>query len=524
MKLSPKLPYKGLTIVLSKKSRFDNLSLLSANGGANFKDNCLRPELNIMQCEVRLATDKSPLLSKTLCILLLGDFAFKSWIDQGGKGNSLNEIRGSVFKFNGIPTIASYEPQDAIDMKDYERQFNDNNTEDSGVDDVLSDNDSADPEDEKSRKGKTRRSNYSFWLRADTKKAIRIIQNNGIVPAPLFIPQYSIYPPIDEVIVDLRSHKDEFIYIDIETEWTPEKHILCVSYSFGINQPIYVVPFKNHEYKRAYSRLPEFLAALARCFVHNIIVAHNGAQFDFIVFGLRYRIPVYRCYDTMLAFHRMFPEVEHSLGHATSYFTYEPFHKDESDFSFNTPDSVNRLMAYCGKDVYTMILIKDTIDKQCKSIPGLAASIEQVNESIVPYLTMTLMGIKYDEDLRVKMIKENDRLMMHYLKWLDILIGKENLEVIRGKGKSVLPTSNPQCCEYFHNILGYPIVAYGKPSIKDGSRKPSLAKKAFYKLQIKHENPCMDIIMAYRNKAHDTSTFLTFTPWSTPQLTPTIEI
>ena len=98
----PKLKYCGLTVVLSNPSRFDRVSLLSATGGHVFNDHCLRPDFNVMQCDIRVSDDKSPLLPDTKCVLLLGEGAMRSWLPET-RNNSLGEMRGSVFIVNNIP-------------------------------------------------------------------------------------------------------------------------------------------------------------------------------------------------------------------------------------------------------------------------------------------------------------------------------------------------------------------------------------------------------------------------------------
>lgn len=126
----PKLTYKGLTVILSNPSRFDNLNLLSAGGGRIF-DEALRPDFNRMNCDIRLKDDTSPFLDGTKCVLLLGNEASKQIINSD---SSLGAIRGSVY-FNSsssnipptIPIIPSFFPQDAADIKNYEKEYNEAN-------------------------------------------------------------------------------------------------------------------------------------------------------------------------------------------------------------------------------------------------------------------------------------------------------------------------------------------------------------------------------------------------------------
>src|SRR3954462_6380831 len=109
---APKLPYKGLTIVLSNPSRFDRSELISATGGWFFSKECLAPHLNRLQCDIRLAEDRSAFLPNTKAILLLGGKALHLWTGL----DSLQEIRGTPLNIGGIPAIASFTPQDCCDM------------------------------------------------------------------------------------------------------------------------------------------------------------------------------------------------------------------------------------------------------------------------------------------------------------------------------------------------------------------------------------------------------------------------
>lgn len=500
MKLNPRISYCGLTIVMSNPSRFDTVELLSATGGYLFKSECLGPELNLMSCEVRLKEDRSTLRPGTLVVLLLGKDAFELW--TGNKDNSLGEVRGSVYMIDGIAHLASYLPQDCADVKDYEGEFNEilqaSYAEDEGKGDksALS---------EKRRHGKTSRTNWRFWLKQDTKKAIQLLKNGGKIPARKLEPQYVIYPNSDEVIERLNKTRNEEIFLDIETD--SNLSITCCGLGFA-DGLVYVVPFVDYLYRKPYHNLSKLVVALSRAIYCNTVVSHNGAAFDWFVLAFKYHIPIsWKVYDTMLAQHRIFPEVEKSLGHCTSLWTFEPFHKDESYFNFSTSDQFNKLMQYCGKDVFTMMLIKKAQDEYVSTRPGLKASIEQVNKSVRPYLTMTLQGIHFKEDLRASIVAENDRLMMQYLRMIKILIGGETSRTLDRASKKGMPGSNKKCTEYFHTMLDYPVIAR---SPKTG--KPSLGAKAMFKLRLKHNNPVIDLILAYRGVQKETGS-LQFTPW-----------
>lgn len=495
----PIVTYNGLTVVLSNPSRFDKSRLLSANGGSLFTRILNKLGTNSMACDVRLKEDESPLLPNTKCILLLGDGAASRWLEN--TKNTLGEIRGTPYLVKGVPAIASFFPQDCVDRVDLEEKFNSRG--DGGTED-----DDKKPSNEKRHHGKTSRDNYGFWLRKDVEKCFKIIKNGGVIPKEPEA-EYKIYPDLKDILDFLRTIKNTDVFVDIETDAALNITVLAIA---SPSSPVYVIPFLTHTYQRAYRDLPQILASMAVCFRDNTVVAHNGAAFDFLVFLYKYRLPLgSKLYDTMLAQHRCFPDVEKSLGHCTSLWTWQPFHKDEADFSLSSFEAAQRLWAYCGKDVHTMRLIKSAIDSYSKTVPGLPESIAQVSASIRPYLLITLTGLYYKQEWIDETVKENDRLMMQYTRCIELLIGKEWIKEIKGSGKSSMPGSNPQCVRYFHNLLNYPVVAYGKPKL-DGTKSPSLGKNAMFKLKLKHNNPVIDFVLAYRNKSHETGS-LKFTPY-----------
>jgi hypothetical protein len=502
LRSKPRFKYSGLTIVMSNPSRFDSQRLLSANGGQMFDNHCLRPEYNSMQCDVRLVNEPSPLLPDTKCILLLGEVAMHKFCPETLTSN-LGAMRGSLLSHKGIPCIATFLPQDAVDLKNYEKENNPYAT-DYSSDDNFSQGEDEDEGDTKAF-GKTKRANYAFWIRADVSKAKKILA--GYVPERLS-QVYKIFPNAEEVIEVLTKTKNQFLWFDIETDYE-EQNLQCFAFSFdGVT--VYAVPILDFNYKWAYTSVHFIMRALAIAIRDNTLVAHNGANFDFFVLAHKYHIPIVKTFDTMIAHHRCFPDIEKSLGHGVSYWTWEKFHKDEDSKGYRTHEQMMARLKYCAKDVYTMYLVHQAITKYAKTIPGLETSINAAMTYIRPYLTSTLQGIKVNETKVAAMIDENDRLMMQYNRMIELLIGSQGLKdcrsVIKGKAK-LFAGSNTQCCEYFHNLLGYTVVLRSKQT-----NKPSLGKKSLYKLALKYENPVITLVCAYRAVQKETSR-LRFIPW-----------
>jgi len=503
----PTLTYCGLTIVMSNPSRFDIKSnvLLSANGGCYLNEVCLNPDFNIYQCEVRLKECKDPLLPNTKCVLLLGELAAQEWLNN--TENKIGEIRGSVYVINDIPHIASFSAQDCVDIKDYEATKNEVLQE--MVKERMIEHDAG--IDEKRRHGVTARSNFGFWLQQDVKKCKIIIKNEGKIPTGEHKPNYKIYPSADELINVLRNTKNELLFLDLETDGP--HNIQCMGFSFGLDKPTYCFPFILHDYSLGYSHqlFCKIIHALIIALQDNIAVAFNGAAFDFMVFARKYCIPIVKAKDVMLMQHRCYQRVEKSLGHAMSLWTWEPFHKDEGDTGYHSIEQVNKKMQYCAKDVYGMMLVYEAMMKHADRNPGLHESFNQVNDAIIPYMCMTLQGIRFDEEMRKNIMKTNDELMMQYLRFIKLLIGKDASMKLQRRYKSALPSSPPQCVEYFHNMLGYPVVARGKEK-KDGTRNAKLSKDAIFKLKLQFDNPVLDFVIAYREIAKESGS-LKFNPW-----------
>lgn len=505
----PLLGYRGLTIVLSNPSRFDKIRLLSLNGGV-LLDECLQPEMSAMNCDVRVMEDKSPLLPETKCILLLGEVAMHDWCPDT-KDNILNELRGSPLKYKDIPAIASFFPQDAADIVNHEAKHNELSKNFEGDDEVSSSDDEDDEGDVK-RYSSTKRSNYFFWLKRDVWKAKQLVSDktNNICKEKRVHPTYHICPPSQEIIKLLTNTKNQFLYYDMETD-IEEANMLCFAFSFdGIN--VYCVPTLDHNYHPAYSNLHLILRSLAIATRDNILVAHNGAGFDYLVLAYKYKIAVRRVYDTMVAWHRCFPSVEKSLGHVTSYFTWERFHKDTDSLSYFTREHMMQKLRYCGADVFTMALIHKEIEAYAKTIPGLPESIKCANDSIPVYLYETLKGIRFEDADRQTIIKENDALMEQYIRISKLMLGEECMENIRDSMKSKSKTSflgsDKQQCRYFHELLNYPVMFRS-----DKTGEPSLGKKIMFRLALKFpDNPMIPLILAYRKVKKETGA-LKFIPF-----------
>lgn len=483
---------------MSNPSRFDDSRLLKGTGGVLMNE-CLQPFCNPLQCDVRLVDDTSPLLDGTRAILILGEAAMH-FLCPPTRLNTLNEMRGSPIFALGLPAYASFLPQDAADMKNYERQAN------PLAGDFHEDDTSEDDDDEGDVKehGKTKRANFFFWLRQDAQKCIRVLEDRVMKhPTPI----YKVNPPVEEVIYVLENTVGEMMDFDIETDYE-EQNLLCFAFSFGNSNMVYSCPVLDYRYAIHRSTF-NLIRALSIAISNNTLVAHNGAGFDFHVLATKYGIPVKKCYDTMIANHRIYPDIEKSLGHCISLWTNLSFHKDSDSQKYYTYEDMITKLTYCAKDVWGMKLVRIAQSLFAKRQPGLEDSIRVAQDSIRPYLTCSIQGIRFDDHKRQEIMKENDLLMNQYLRILRFLVGEDGLEKARGTGKrGSFASSNAQCVRYFHELLCYAVVARSRET-----GAPSLGKKAMYKLALKYpDNPVITFVLLYRQVQKEYGA-LKFHPW-----------
>jgi len=148
-----------------------------------------------------------------------------------------------------------------------------------------------------------------------------------------------------------------------------------------------------------------------------------------------------------------------------------------------------------------MKFIKAAQEAHAKKDPGLAASIAQANSMVRSYIICQLQGIRYRHDLQQAILKENDKLMTHYLRAIKLLVGRE-----------MLPTSPLQCRKYLFDELGY------SPTAKTKTNNPSTGDIPLQKLKLKYPmNAVLDFILAYRERAKQSGQ-LKFVPWKTPPI------
>lgn len=462
----PTTKYSGLTVIIDAPSRFDEdqQRLLADPAGRWLSEILPFPTSSI---DARsLSESKRPLIPDTTHVALLGERSSQHYCRVS------NDTPGYPLSLHGIPAVAAFDPQDCCDFRSMV-----------GNDD---EHEKAFTERDSKERIPTRRKNRRFW----TAWHLRKLVSSKTYYEPPIIP--ICYPPLQTAIAALEASTDQDVYLDIETSRV-YRSISCVGFSTTATWPrVFVVPYYLVDGSRAYPDLWKFHWALSRAFTRNQIVIHNSA-FDLVVLHKWYKtyLPgIYggTIYDTMVANHRCFPEIEKSLAHVISQWTKQPYHKDFNTDVYND-DQQSKLWIYNAHDVYTLKLIKDAQLFHASTITGLSDSINQANESMVPYIECSLTGMPLDVWELSKKASQLEKEKSAYARVASTLVGAP-----------FNPGSTQQCSRFFHQRLNYPVIS------KTEKGAPALGSKQLYQLALKHDNPLIPVIIKYRAAAKDFGT------------------
>lgn len=451
-------------VVLPRPSRFDNAnSAILAGPARQLVDETLGPD----QYDVCYAEDWNQ-NSQHTHVILTGQAS----LDRFVPNKTLSSTRGFVWHVGGRKLVATFWPQDCTDLRDYE------NSEEDEVDDTSTAKDDA----------PTARRNYRFWFRHDCEKLFN-------TPSARYTHNYNRVAPADGALI-LQSAQRSVLYFDSETH--PETDTLQC-FSFAINDgPVYTCGVYDWT-GRLLPGAVEAVAALARAFSRNKVVAHN-IFFDLGFLALFHGIPFGEdLEDTMLIGHRIWPEAEKSLAHMISLYINEPYHKSEGGtWHPRNFQQLDQLLRYNAKDVHTLREVYLAQQAYVEASPlrdCLSRSVRQVNESIFPYLYTSLHGLPVNA---AKVLQYRQDRQQTFAQWQRI--------VATLAGYDLNPGSPQQVGAYFVEGLGYPILE------KTDSGAPAMGEGIMYKYLLKFKNPIIRAMLRYK-RARKVAGELGFKPW-----------
>lgn len=392
MRHPPTQDYCGITIILSRPSRHDKKELISGWAGQQFFKEFWKP-LTRENFDIRDLNCSDEFLPDTKVILALGP----EYAESLRPGMTLNQLRGSPIRLaNGIIIIPSYAPQDAWDRVNYEDEEPDEEGQDEGNTKEYT---------------RTARKNWRFWLYQDCIRCCHIIVHGGLPPEEDI--EYIYNPPMSQA-VELLESPSIYLYFDVETDRL--FNFTCIGIGTCWRDEgtgkykirVIVVPVKKFDGGCWYPDrdIYSFIRALAKAFSYKIIVGHN-LMFDLFILAMRWKIPFPKdVFDTMISFHRLYPEVEKSLGHLISLFLYVEYHKGTGVFDPKTFEDSRKLWIYNGKDVSRLVPIAHAISREATRDDRVHLSITRANKMVRPYLTVMFQGMLVDTQLYLKKFEE----------------------------------------------------------------------------------------------------------------------
>lgn len=389
-------------------------------------------------------------------ILLAGD-------DAGKLANIAIANRGLIITYKNLPATLTFHPQDCVDAQDYES---------------LEEDDEDDADGDGKDAATTRRANYRFWFRAHFAKLLS-------PPRPA-TDKFS-FNTCDIARLPL-PRAGSILYLDIETH-PSSSTMQCLSIAIDdgpvLSQTVY-------DYN---GRLVAPGAALARwlvrAFALSTVVAHN-AVFDTLFLAHYHGIrPPDKIHDTMLLWHRLFPEADKSLAHLISYFTNEPYHKDQSGTFYprNVAQQL-RLLRYNSRDVYTLRLIYRGL------LAHWNASFQQVAESQPDYLFAGYRGFSLDTARRDAHKRRLNTEMTGLERMLRVLTGRADLNA----------RSNQQIAAWLYDGLEYKVLR------RTDAGAPAVDTATLYKLIIQHPGNVGISTLLHHRKVSKQLQMLNFEP------------
>lgn len=365
--------------------------------------------------------------------------------------NKVDRDIGHVFTHNNATCVCSYHPQDAEDVRKIENDGFDADDED---DDGGSGKDSA----------TTNRANYRFWIAVHLDKLFTVFRH-----AP--------YHVRVEPLWSAGFPKSTYLYLDIESH-PPTDTLQCISIAFD-DGSVFAQTIYNYKGELSPDALRS-MVWLVRALKRYTVVIHN-ANFDLPFLAMFHAIthgPDIQ--DTMLIWHRMYPEADKSLAHVIQALTNLPFHKDEAGtFTPHNFQQERQLLAYNARDVYALREVH-------KAMLPLNPSARSVCESIADYIFTGLVGFYINDKKlaihRIRLKRELDQLN----RVMRMLVGIADFN----------PNSGKQVAEWLYTGLGYPITE------ATDSGAPATDATTLYKLLADHpKNVALQVLLEIKETA-----------------------
>ena len=429
--------------VLGHRSRYDLVNKAFSGPAQVFLED-ISLELSITHT---VSWSDMPIPQVSHCVLA----GPKAWALRGFTERDV----GVVIERGNVTYVCSYHPQDAVDVRKIDELF-------TGVEDSEPDEDDAGSAKDGAT---TQRINYRFWIQIHTEKLIAPIQKHRPFSMRM------------ESLVNCGFPNSTYLYLDIETH-PPTNTLQCITVGFD-EGAVFSITIYNYKGELQPDAL-DSMVWLVRALKRYTVVIHNAAfdlPFLAMFHGLAHGDKIH---DTMLIWHRMFPEADKSLAHVIQALTNLPYHKDEAGtFCPHNHKQQQTLLVYNARDVYALREVH-------KMMLPLSASAQSVCDSIPDYLFTGLLGFYI-----------NDRRLAHHRKRLSV--AAQQLERIMRLLVGVSdfnPNSGKQVQIWLYDKLKY------KPPTLTDSGAPATDATTLYKLLITHpKNVALQVLLEIKENS-----------------------
>jgi DNA polymerase I-like protein with 3'-5' exonuclease and polymerase domains/uracil-DNA glycosylase len=218
---------------------------------------------------------------------------------------------------------------------------------------------------------------------------------------------------------DYLSNPESLLGFDIECS---KAEMTCIGFAKD-ETTAYVIPCV-HVLGKDLPRMIRTIDKILRSPVPK--VAQNG-NFDITYQGYNYKIKVNNfAWDTMLAWHSVFPNLPKGLDTISSVCTDEPYWKDDGKQWMLPYDQINwpQFFEYNGRDCCNLLTIVK-VEKELLTLRGTWDTFNREMALCYPLIAMELDGVHINQPVVEQMKAETGELIRKWELFLNTLLGEE---------------------------------------------------------------------------------------------------
>lgn len=262
---------------------------------------------------------------------------------------------------------------------------------------------------------------------------------------------YIINPTIHQTIawLDAHAHLKE-VSIDIEN--TAQLEISCIAFSYSPEEAICVpVPNYSPEHEAIFWR------RVGKIFSDpTMTIIGQNVAYDCTFLSKRYNLlPLARIDDTMIAQNIMFPEFPKGLDFLNSFYTDEPYYKEDRK-EWKAVKDWPRFWRYNAKDAATTLEIWNILKFMLKDM-GLEEVYRKTVDLHPVLFAMMSYGVRTDQEAIQENIKKAEQQIVELQQQIDKIVRDKGFVNKMAKPGAYINVNSPtQMKTYFYKFLGIP--------------------------------------------------------------------